>query len=379
MNDSPMNKYFLFLIFIIFSCQPNKQIEEVSISYPDAQKPEDVPLVFGEGTISVKGRFDLGITISSDGKSLVFGVADPDATLLYLMNFQQGKWSEPDKSFLEENENIFFPMFSPSDNELFYAKSVEGYETDIWKASFDGAKANDPQPLDSLINSTSREAGHGMAMNGSFYFTSNRDDQYQCCGDIFYTAPESSEVKKSEILNSGSDEESLFLSPNDNFIIIQSWRQEYQSKHDLYISYRTKDGSWTAPDRLNEKINSPEIEQRPFISPDNQFLFFSRMSITRENDEDIFESDIYWVSTKEVFKPYPFDTLTDTYVPYNETFQLNFPSDLFKDLDDDKLSYQVTLEDGSSLSSSNVIHEGKLEPSYQVTLEDGSSLPSWNI
>ncbi|WP_282163012.1 hypothetical protein [Ulvibacterium marinum] len=343
------------ILLLLFSCTTKKNHEDQRFKYLGQETPDTIPRVFGEGIVSVKGRFDMGLTISPDGKSIAFGVAhesDPEETCIYLMNYVDGKWSSPDKSFLPENSNTFFPMFGPTGKELYFAKSVNNSETDLWVAQFLDNKAINPKPLDSIINSESREAGHGKSKNGTLYFTSNRDDQNQCCGDIYRSELEPKgyvTIQKVDGLNSNSDEESLFLSPNEDYIIIQAWKNEFESKHDLYISYRTKNGLWTIPDRLNPNINGKEIEQRPFVSPDNRFLFFSRMHITQEDGQYIYDSDIYWVSSKSVFKPYPYNTEIKVRVSRNEKFEINFPHDLFKDIDDSKLLYEVSMENDSEL------------------------------
>ena len=213
-------------------------------------------------------------------------------------------------------------------------------------------KATNAHPLDSMINLNSREAGHGLSKNGTFYFTSNRDDKNQCCGDVFHTQFLESgnpQIQKSNILSSEADEESLYLSPDQRYIIIQAWKGEYESKHDLYISYRTKEGTWTALRRLHSNINSVEIEQRPFVSADHKALFFSRMSITNENGQDLYDSDIYWVGTQSVFSPFVYNGEIESSLTYGEEFAIKLPNDLFRDIDSSQLSYQMTLHDDSEI------------------------------
>ena len=343
------------VLLLLFSCDAKKPTDDQNFQYLGQQLPDSIPVIFGEGVISVKGRFDMGLAISPDNNSIAFGVAhesNPEETCIYLMNYTKGEWTSPSRSFLPNNENTFFPMFSPSGDELYFAKSVDESPTDLWVAKYIDDKAINPQPLDSMFNSNSREAGHGKSKSGSFYFTSNRDESNPCCGDIYFTQLESeghSQIKKSEILSSEADEESLFLSPNEDFIIIQVWKTEFGSKHDLYISYRTKNDSWTTPKRLNQLINSKEIEQRPFVSPDNKFLFFSRTGVTQENGQDVYDSDIYWVSTKSAFQPYVYNPEVEASIKFNEEFELKLPKDIFKDVDDQNLTYQLTLEDGSEI------------------------------
>jgi hypothetical protein len=345
----------LFLVLLVFACTPKKQTEAPTISYLEQEHPDNIPQVFGKGIVSVKGRFDMGLTISLDGKSIAFGVNDyenPKNTCIYLMNHINGEWSSPDKSFLPDNINTFFPMFSPDGDQLYFAKSTGDSPTDLWVAQYNKQKAINPQPLDAIFNSAEREAGHGKSKSGTFYFTSNRDDQYQCCGDIYFaqqTADGYHNVQRSVVLSSPADEESLFLSPDEDHIIIQAWKYGSETKHDLSISYRTSKDEWTVPKRLNSLINSKEIEQRPFVSPDDKFLFFSRTIVTQENEQDVYDSDIFWVSTKSVFAPYVYNTQIAPSISYKEAFELQFPKDLFKDVDDDKLSFQLRLDNDTAI------------------------------
>ena len=169
--------FFIFLILVSnYSCSTKKNTEAPDISYLEQETPDSIPQIFGKDIVSVKGRFEMGFTISPDGKSMAFGVAnesDPEETCIFLMNYINRKWTFPDKSFLPNNINTFFPMFSPSGNELFFAKSIDESPTDLWVAEYIGKKAINPQPLDSIFNSESREAGHSKSKSGSFYFTSN--------------------------------------------------------------------------------------------------------------------------------------------------------------------------------------------------------------
>ena len=344
-----------FLLLLVFSCSTEKPTEAPNSTYLGQETPDSIPQLFGKGIVSVKGRFDVGFTISPDGNSMAFGVADetnPENTGIYLMSYVDGQWTAPDKSFLPDNVNTFFPMFSPSGKELYFAKSIGESPTDLWVAEYSDKKAINAQPLEAIFNSASREAGHGTSTKGSFYFTSNRDDQHSCCGDIYYAQLEPdgySQVQKSEVLSSPADEEGLFLSPDEDYLIVQAWRYESESKHDLYISYRTKKDAWTVPRRLNSRINSKEIEQRPFVSPDNRFLFFSRTSVLRENEQEVYDSDIYWVSTASVFSPYVYNPPIESSMRYNEAFELHLPEDIFEDVDDEKLSFQLTLENNSAI------------------------------
>jgi hypothetical protein len=342
---------YLIILLSITSCA--KKPYSV-INYFCQTQPETLPEIFAPGVISIKGRFEMGLTIAPNGKSMAFGIAhetNAEETCIYLSNFSKGKWSIPNKKVIADNTNTFFPMFSPNGKELFFAKSIN--DSDIWVGKYSNNEVIKPHLLDSPIASVAREAGHGLSFNGSFYFTSNRDDKHPCCGDIFRSKMDgkgnySSPTKVNE-LSTDADEESLFLSPNEDYIVIQAWRDEFQSKHDLYLSYRSKTGEWTLPHRLDTLINSKSIEQRPFISPDRKYLFFSRTTVSHENKQEAYKSDIYWVSTKHVFKPYAYNVPSKIEVTYNKPFRIQLPRDLFKDVDNHDLLYNVAFTGSSKL------------------------------
>jgi hypothetical protein len=344
---------YLIVVLSLISC--SKKPYSVFNYFGQAQ-PENLPEIFAPGVISIKGRFEMGITIAPNGKSMAFGIAhetNAEETCIYLSNFSKGKWSVPNKKAIAGNINTFFPMFSPDGKELFFAKSINNSETDIWVGKYRNNEVIKPHLLDSPIASVAREAGHGLSSKGSIYFTSNHDDKHPCCGDIYRSKMDgkgnySPPLKVAE-LSTDADEESLFLSPNEDYIVIQAWRDEFQSKHDLYLSYRSKSGEWTRPQRLDTLINSKSIEQRPFVSPDNKYLFFSRTTESNDNKQEAYESDIYWVSTKYLFKPYPYNVPFKIEVTYNKRFSIQLPRDLFRDIDNNDLLYNVTVAGSAKL------------------------------
>ena len=308
----PIKVLWAYLLFGLFLGQPwscghgNSEGQTELIDYLGQTPPQAEPVVFAPGIISVEGRFDMGFTMSPDGKTMAFGVAhesDTNQNNIYFLRKSEQGWSEPTLQPLANNRNVFFPMFGPKGEQFYYARAIPGADTDIYAGSYSNGKVVDDYSLADSINSQYREAGHGLAQDGLFLFTSNRDQAQPWGGDI-YTLVDSlnqTYVKKVKSLSSFYDEESLFLSPDGDYVIFQSWRPEFESKHDLYISYRTDHSDWTEPKRLPNSINSPEIEQRPFVSPDKKYLFFSRTTMKLVGMDTLFDSDIYWVSTKGLF------------------------------------------------------------------------------
>jgi hypothetical protein len=383
-----MKKYhILFLVttltlfsLLISGCAINSPREAQEIDYLDQIQPREKPLIFAPGIVSVKGRFEMGFTMSADRSVMAFGVlheSDPAQTNIQFLTWKNGRWTGPDKNLLPDNINASLPMFGPADREFYFSKAAAGAENDIWVGDYTPDAITHIRKLNAAVNSDQREAGHGISANGTLYFTSNRDEKEACCGDIYraLAADNYASAEKVTSLSSPSDEDGLYLSPDEDYMIIQAWKNEYQTKHDLYISYRTYSGGWTSPQRLSDQINGPDIEQSPFVSPDKKYLFFSRMSEEQNGSSTQYESDIYWVRTDKVFKPYPYNPVNTFKVDGQGKFRITLPHDLFRDVNSKTLVYQVLMPDGSPtpddmfFDNKRLFLTGSMNSASSMTLE----------
>ena len=78
-----------------------------------------------------------------------------------------------------------------------------------------------------------------------------------------------------------------FIAPDGSYLIWCSDRPGVLGENDLFVSFRTEDGSWTAPLNLGEGVNTAADETRPYVTPDGRFLFF--------NSTVAGSRDIFWV------------------------------------------------------------------------------------
>ncbi len=77
----------------------------------------------------------------------------------------------------------------------------------------------------------------------------------------------------------------IFIAPDERTIIFSSNRPGGHGNSDLYVSFRSGDGVWTAPQNLGPEINSPYQEYCPSLSPDGKYFFFS--SYTRPEEPSV--------------------------------------------------------------------------------------------
>ncbi len=313
--------------------------------------PDSVPVIFAPNEISLTGRIEQGFSISPDGREILFGVIGGNDTLncIYYSTLKNGKFIKPVKPGFIDDDSVFFPMFSPDNKKLTFTKRhVNSMQTDIWYCAKENNVWSGPKQFPDEINSGYREGSSCLALNGTLYFTSNRDTVHGCCGDIYRSKPVGNDYNNAELvdnINTIYDEEGVFVSPKEEFMIIQSWIADYRTKHDLYISYQTKNNTWTDIERLAPSINTTDLEQRPFVTSDNKYLFFNRFKL--DSNFSAVESDIYWVSTKKVFKPFVYNPVPDTMVKLDNEFKIKIPQDVFKDIDDTLIDYSICVDDGS--------------------------------
>ncbi|UZO79919.1 hypothetical protein NBT05_13290 [Aquimarina sp. ERC-38] len=305
--------------------------------------PDSIPAVFAPGAISVAGRLEHGFSLTPDMQEMAFGVLDKkdfSGRIWYTHN-TGGQWTKPELFRPLKNKCVFLPYFSPDGTSLLYAKSKtlkDNYITDIWRLEKQSGKWGNSQKLTGAVNTSAREASACMTLTGTIYFSSNRKET--SLSDLFYTVPnatEYSEVVRINTLSSIKDEESIFVAPDETYIIFSRFETTDKGP-DLYISYRTIENQWTSPVALDVNINTSEWERRPFVTSDQRFLFFTRLSI---KGSEITESDIYWVNTQKVFKPYVFHPIPVKTIQKSKETILEMLPDFFKDIDDSKLEISL--------------------------------------
>ncbi|MFC6101259.1 putative Ig domain-containing protein [Olivibacter domesticus] len=296
----------------------------------------------------MKGRLEHGISFTPDTREVAFGILNKDdfsGEIFYSRKVNE-QWTEPAVFESLKNECAYLPYFSPNGKSLLYTQSkADTYNvyTDIWMIE----KINDdwisPKMLKAPLSSTSREANACMTYDGTIYFSSNRNcDGKENChnADLFYSKLMDNAHQSADVISefiSLNDEESVFISSKEEYIIFCRYTDD-ETCADLYISYRDINNNWIVPQIIDSTINSKDWDRRPFVSIDNKFLFFTRLQI---GEQGLTESDIFWVNTSKLFKPFVYHSLSNTTVQVGEKFEIAVPKDYFKDIDDKQLTYRV--------------------------------------
>lgn len=329
----------LVLILILISCkQPTKLTHVFEQTYPDS-----IPTIFAPDIVSIKGRLEHGISFTPDNQELVFGVLNKDdfSGKIFHSKLVDKNWAKPIVFDPLKDESAFLPYYSPDGKSLLFAKSssiTDNYLTNIWVINKKNDNWDNPKKIEGPISSISRESMACMTADSTIYFSSNRDGNG--LADLYFSRLDNGEYLNAERIDSictERDEESIFISPDESYMIFSRYVAD-DNPPDLFISYRSSKRNWTKPISLDTTINTVNWERRPFVSFDNNFLFFTRLEIEGFN---LIESDIYWVNTSKIFKPFVYNPLSDMKLQVGKQLELQIPSDYFQDIDDKELRLRI--------------------------------------
>ncbi len=163
-------------------------------------------------------------------------------------------------------------------HEIWYANFSEGGQLEVQKV---------PKPLNAGLNS----AVIGFNYDGSTLYlfgTYNKLFQEQK-GISFSSLVNEQWSRPLKLRIPDLDIEGgfygLYMHPSEKVLLISKGTQ---GNEDLYVALRETGDQWSAPISLGAVINTPDFEISPFITEDQQHLFFSRGS--KAGDTDIFHA-----------------------------------------------------------------------------------------
>lgn len=339
----PGSSYYAYksgICYLYKSDEKEKAIEYLERVKKEEPNAEDLFFYLGRA-YHLNYKFDEGISYFN--QYLGSGKIDQDkkmATERYIQNCRNGKILV-DKPVKAEIKNIgsgvnsaaseYVPAISTDESVLVFTyrgeKSTGGLQDAKFKPDPDGdyyedifitQKVDDqwqpPQSIGAKINTTGHDASIALSPDGQmlFIFKSSKKDG----GDIYvskligkeWTAPE----KMDETINTKYWEGSCSLSGDGKILYFVSEKPGGKGGRDIYRSAKQADGKWGKPENLGPMINTPYNDDAPFIHPDGVSLFFSSEGHNSMGGYDIMYStwkDNAW--TEPVNMGYPINTTED--------------------------------------------------------------------
>lgn len=226
--------------------------------------------------------------LSADGELFLFSVqlTRQHSAICYSTKLNN-KWIRPRVISFSGKYMDLEPAFHP-DGRLFFVSNrplpgeLEPGDFNIWYTSKTDENWNEPQPVDSTINSTANEYYPSFTQNGDMYFTSNvaggigtEDIWMSEFKDGTYSIPQN----LGDNINTANYEYNSFVSPKGDFIVLTTHgRGEGYGGGDLYISFKDEEGQWKVPVNMGPEVNTAAFEFCPSISPDGATFYFTRRS-----------------------------------------------------------------------------------------------------
>ncbi|HUU05173.1 MAG TPA: hypothetical protein VMZ49_04745 [Patescibacteria group bacterium] len=239
------------------------------------QKPPGMtPEIFAPGIVSTADSREFSGTFTPDGKEYYFFRFAESAGLMVTKLTSEG-WSAPRPASFNTEFIDNEPHVTADGQRLFFCSNRpfpgcgEGRRmAQVWIMQRKGDDWGKPKHLGMGMFPTTSDSG-------SIYMGSARfalvNDKLEEAGALEYDpiVPQNERLLKHHTC----------ISPDERFHV-------FDFDENLYVCFRTKQGTWGTPIDLSKKLDLPGGEMLPTLSPDRQYLFFCN------------RGDIYWVSAK---------------------------------------------------------------------------------
>lgn len=282
------------VIIFITSCNFNKTNPIIKL---DSNLPKNIPQKFAPEFISSENGVEFSCTISPDLKEFYFTRRTKNTSnQIFVTKYNGSKWSDPIVTQFSKNHWCNEPSITPDGKRMYFGskrKLTDSSEITkdarIWYCEKQNESYSKPKYLAA----------------GMMYVTATKS------GDIYYTDKSAGSysncfLAKKVLFHDKFGEQQIvniptkdilgfahpYISPNEDYLI-------YDSNEDLYIVFKINN-EWSSPIKFDETINTKKSENCAYVSPDGNYLFFSRFTENKTNGT--LDSDIYWVSSDIIKK-----------------------------------------------------------------------------
>ena len=278
-------------------------------NYLGQTPPGDIPVVFARGIVSTDHLEHSAPAFSPDGNEVFWSLwrrpEMGERQVIMTMRREGGTWSVPAVAPFSGKYLDGGPAFSVDGRRIYFYSTrptpAGTMSDDIWFVEKQGKGWGEPQCLGFVARFPELKAVYqpSITRNGTLYFISRQKDMPPNEFLIYRAELINGEYPKPELLPQSINAPDAyvnwtpFIAPDESYLLFSSDRRNHHGGGDLYIARRAPDGTWSQPEILPDSINTPEQERFPSISPDGQYLFFTRP--TPGHDQDV-----CWVSAASI-------------------------------------------------------------------------------
>ncbi len=234
------------------------------------KKPKDVTFT-NLGNVINNNLANFNPVISGDGKILAYTSPGKQGYDIYVSTFNDSTWSVPKNITPVLGSGKYMKTSSLSyDGNTLLLDLEDPENSDLYSSEFKKGRWSKVEPLNKAINSKYNETNGSFSADGkTLYFTSNRKGGV---GDL-----------------------------------------------DIYRSLMQGNG-WGEPQNMGPDVNTPYNEETPFVSADNQVLYFSSEGHKGMGGYDVFRYDLVNPGKEAQNMGYPVNTTENNlfFVPFGD-------------------------------------------------------------
>lgn len=272
-----MDRLLLLSLIVLLACQTPKTDSQ-------AQIPTDTATLF-EGLADEAYRRDLAMSPSQDMRLYTLTTFRSVFSAIVLQSKTEKGWSEPEIAPFSGEYRDLEPFFSPDGAYLYFASNRPLTDiasigpVNMWRVKIEGDTWGTPEALGEVVNRGKDDFYPSVAANGNLYFTAAYDDAIG--QEDIYVARYSRNAYLEPMpldsnVNSKGFEFNAFIDPQERYLLYTAYgRTDDMGRGDLYISFQTEPGTWSAGQNLGLRVNSPFLDFCPFVSPDESTLYFT--------------------------------------------------------------------------------------------------------
>lgn len=269
--------------------------------YLGQKPPGEKPELFAPGIVSSIWGLHSTAVFSPDGSEVFWApMMDFPGEIysrggLLTMKRTDGRWTPPAWApFSGPNGNDDVPFFSADGKRLYFISrrplpgETERGSEKIWYTDRTRSGWDEPRPLDPNVNSIDKHWQFSLDRKGSLYFAGRPPDS-RGMSDIYMARPSGGAYEKpvnmGDPINTPEIDDTPFVAPDGSYLL-------FSRQYDLWASFRGQDGAWGEPVNMGPAVNSPSIELCPMVTADGKYLFF----LSQRGGE----SHAYWVRAKVI-------------------------------------------------------------------------------
>lgn len=263
-------------------------------SFFGQDNPGDLPMVFAEGIVTYPFMNHSSVTINSEMNEIFWSkwYDNESRNEIVFSKLIDNIWTNPKTVPFSGKYSDDVPFLSPDNKRLYFISRRPINKDDnsnierIWYTiRIEAYTWSEPIMVSSIVNCEHIHWQFSVAEDYTIYYNSSDGIKYSEYYNGDYQEPK---LIKEE-LNKNYLGGNPFISPKRDYIVFSSkLLSDSRGKNDLYIGFKMKNGFWSNPINLGDKINGPKNELCPIISPHMKYMFFIKQV-------DVY--DIYWVKT----------------------------------------------------------------------------------